>query len=161
VPDPGIGQLPAFLGPPHGVGEAQVGVADHAEHVRDPERDQRLHQHVRHRPHVRRGGGQADVDPRPPAGLPRRRPPRRKPLRRPAGQRVVVIPVPGTAQPAVLDRALAQRAALMRAPVLQRGQSRAAPGERDRAAVYGNAADPALSRDVYRIDPVPAASSHA
>jgi hypothetical protein len=50
---------------------------------------------------------------------------------------------------------------LMRAPVLQRAQPRAVPGERDRAAVYGNAADPALGRDVYRIDPVPSASSHA
>jgi len=49
----------------------------------------------------------------------------------------------------------------MRAPVLQRAQSRAAPGERDRAAIYGNAADPALGRDVYRIDPVPAAGSRA
>jgi hypothetical protein len=48
----------------------------------------------------------------------------------------------------------------MRAPVLQRAQPRVAPGERDRAAVDGNAADPALGRDVYRIDPVPAASSY-
>jgi hypothetical protein len=38
----------------------------------------------------------------------------------------------------------------MRAPVLQHAQPCAAPGERDRAANYGNAADPALGRDVYR-----------
>jgi hypothetical protein len=48
----------------------------------------------------------------------------------------------------------------MRAPVLQRAEPHAAPGERDRAAVDGSAADPALGRDVGRIDPVPAAVSH-
>ncbi|HET9975550.1 MAG TPA: hypothetical protein VFQ68_45495 [Streptosporangiaceae bacterium] len=68
--------------------------------------------------------------------------------------------MPGTAQPAVLDRALAKRPALMRAPVLQRAQRRAAPGERDRAAVHRNAANPALGQDIGRIDPVPAGSSH-
>jgi hypothetical protein len=83
-----------------------------------------------------------------------------KAFRRPPGQRVVVVAVPWAAQPAVLDRALAERAALMRAPVLQRAQPRPAPSQRDRAAVYGNAADPALGRDVHRIDPVPAASFH-
>ena len=49
----------------------------------------------------------------------------------------------------------------MRAPVLQRAQPRAAPGQRDRAAVHGDTADPALGRDVHRVDPVPAACVHA
>ena len=62
MPDPDIGQLAAFLGAPHRVGEAQVGVADHAEYVRDPERDQRLDQHVGDGPRLRRGGGKAHVD---------------------------------------------------------------------------------------------------
>ena len=62
MPDPDIGQLPAFPGSPHGVGEAQVGVADHAEHVRDPERDQRLDQHVADRAGARRRGRNAHVD---------------------------------------------------------------------------------------------------
>src|SRR6516164_5340242 len=73
-----------------------------------------------------RGRGQADVDPVRPFGHLIGGRPVGKALRRPAGQRVVVIPVPGTAQPAVLDRALAERTALMRAPVLQRAQPRAA-----------------------------------
>jgi energy-coupling factor transporter ATP-binding protein EcfA2 len=36
-----------------------------------------------------------------------------------------------------------------------------AVGQRDRAAVYGSAADPAPGRDACRINPVPAPSSHA
>ena len=49
-----------------------------------------------------------------------------EPGRRRAGRRVVVVAVPRAAQQAVLDRALAQRAALVRAVVVQRAR----PGRR-------------------------------
>ncbi len=63
--------------------------------------------------------------------------------------------------PAVLDRALAERTALMLAPVLQRAQPAAASGQRDCAAVHSDTADPALGRHVHRVDPVPAIGVHA
>jgi hypothetical protein len=59
---------------------------------------------------------------------------------------------PSAAKEAAPSCWIPQRAALVRAPVLERAQPCTAPGERDRSAVYGNAADPALGRDVYRID---------
>ena len=46
VPDADVAQLAAFLGAAQRVGETEIGVADHAEDVRDAERDQRLDQHV-------------------------------------------------------------------------------------------------------------------
>ncbi len=55
-----------------------------------------------------------------------------------------VIPVPRAAQPALLDRALTERAALMRAPVLQRAQLPAAPRQRHRPAARRDTADPSL-----------------
>src|SRR6185437_3101827 len=60
---------------------------------------------------------------RPPVRPPHRRPPRQRNPLAAAGERVVVVSVPGTSQPAVLDRALAKRAALMRASVRETSQA--------------------------------------
>ena len=46
VPDADVGQLAALLGPAQRVGEAEVGVPDHAEDVRHAVRDQGLDEHV-------------------------------------------------------------------------------------------------------------------
>ena len=55
-------EVAALLGVAHRVGEAEVGVADHAEHVRDAPREHRLDHHVGDRARVRLLGRQRDVD---------------------------------------------------------------------------------------------------
>lgn len=72
----------------------------------------------------------------------------REPLRLQTGQRVVVVPVPRAAQQPLFDRALPQRAALVRTPVLQRTQPSPAPRHRDAATVDDDAADPSLGRHI-------------
>src|SRR6185312_4616641 len=80
-----------------------------------------------------------------------------EPFRRLPGDRVVVVPVPGATQQTLLDRAFAQRAALVRAFVLQRAEPRPAAGERDAPPVDDDAADPPVRRYVVLVHPVPVA----
>ena len=61
--DTDVGDLAAVLRPAQGIGEPQVGMPDHAEHVPDAERDQGFHQHVGDRPGRHRDLGQRDIDP--------------------------------------------------------------------------------------------------
>ena len=72
-----------------------------------------------------------------------------------AGQRVVVVAVPRAPQPAVLDRPLADRSALVGAAVLQRAEPAAAPGQRHRPAVHDGAPDSAFVGHVGLLDAVP------
>nr|WP_228521576.1 hypothetical protein [Nocardioides islandensis] len=155
VPDPDVPQLAALLGPAHRVGDAQVRVADHAEDGVHPVRDQGLDDRVADGAAASVVGGQRDV--RAVLALLRvvRRDRVREALRRLAGARVVVVPVPRAAQPAVLDRALTDRAPLVRAAVLQCPEPAGTTGERDGAAVDDGAGDPALGGYVVAVDPVP------
>ncbi|NYD32424.1 hypothetical protein BJ958_003970 [Nocardioides kongjuensis] len=141
VADADVAHLSPLLGPAQGVGEAEVGVADHPEDRVHPVRDQRLDEDVgdgavscgRDRePHVGPVAALVDVV---------RRDGVAEALRRLAAGGVVVVAVPGTAQPAVLDGPLADGSSLVGAPVLQRPQPPAAPGQRD-----GPSVDPPTSR---------------
>ena len=131
VADPDVGQ-PAGLGrPAQGVGQAEVRVADHAEHRLEPPVAQRAHQLVHERrrlflgghlhPQPVRpfldgiGGGGVDETGR---GLPV------------AG--VVLVGVPGADQPAVVDLPVTQRPALMRAPVVERAVPLGGAGQAQR-----------------------------
>jgi hypothetical protein len=67
---------------------------------------------------------------------------------RAAGERVVVVAVPGAAKEAVLDRALAQRPALMRTPVVQRRPFALIVDQRDLLETGVNGRDPALGKVV-------------
>jgi hypothetical protein len=156
VPDADVGEFAAGLGPTQRVGEPQVGVADHAEHVPHAPGDQRLHQDVadraylcpwRRQLHVAGVGPFVDLVGGGRVGEARRRF---------AGGRVVVVAVPGAAQPSVLDRPLAQRPALVWAAVLQRRQPAAATGQRDATAVHHRGAYATVRREVGRFEPVPA-----
>ena len=129
-------EVAALLGAAHRVGEPEVGVADHAEHVGDAPRDHRLDHHVGDRARVRCGDvGQRDVDA---VGAHLDREARGRvgeARRRAAGERVVVVAVPRAAQQPVLDRALAERAALVRAVVVERAVR--APSQRVSARLRG------------------------
>ena len=148
VADADEADLAAILGPAQRVGEAEVGVADHAEDRVDAMGDESLDEDVGHRPRrpgqvgksdVRAVGALIDLIGRHGVGeVPGRL----------ARHRVVVIAVPRAAQEALLDRALAERAALVRALVLERPEPCAASSERDGAAVDDDAADPSLVRHV-------------
>ena len=120
VADADVGELSPGLGTSHGVGEAQVGVPDHAEHVGDAPGDERLDHHVGDGPlvrgawrqrHVDAVGTLLDVEARGGVG---------EALRRLTGDRVVVVAVPRATQQAVLDRPLTERPTLVRAVVVQR-----------------------------------------
>ncbi len=159
VPNADVAQLAAGFGAPQRLGEPQVGVPDHAEDRVDPPRDERLHQHVGHRSRAVGDRGQLDVG-AVGALLDRVRRGRVGEARgRAPGGRAVVVAVPRAAQPAVLDRALAERAALVRAVVVQRADAPAAAGEGHRAAVHDRGADPALVGDL--IEAVPGAGHRA
>ena len=155
VADPDIRQLAALLGPAHRLGEPEIRVPDHAEHVRDAVRHQRLHEHVGDGAHGLGAGRQPhedavvallDVVGHHAVG---------EPGGRPAGQRVVVVAVPRAAQPPVLDRTLPQRAALVRAAVVERAELDAAAGQGDGPAADHHAAHPPVAGHVNRVNPVP------
>jgi hypothetical protein len=160
VADADVGQLAALLGLTEGVRQAEVGVADHAEHGGHAPVDQGLRHQVADRGGVDgrllhrdvdavvalldRVGGHAVVVG---AG-------------RPAAQRVEVPAVPGAAQPAVaglvaLDAALAQRPALVRAGVLECPDLALVPGQRDRLAASLHREHAALARLAGHGDLVP------
>jgi len=126
------------------VGEPEVGVTDHAEHVRDPPRHHRLHHHVGHRARVRFVGRQAHVH-AVVAYLDREA--RRRVSeagRRRSGERVVVVPVPGATEPAVLDGALPERSALVGAAVVEGAERLAHVGEHDGPPAERDRAHPTL-----------------
>src|SRR5262249_23658037 len=79
----------------------------------------------------------------------------REPLRRPATDRIVVIAMPRTAQPSVLDRPFPQRTALMRTAVVQRAQPRAAPGQRDATPVHHRGMYPPVVGYLCRVHLMP------
>src|SRR6185437_12121315 len=60
VADADVGELAAFLGAAHGLGEAEVGVPDHTEHVRHPVRDEGLDENVGGRARMRYERGDPD-----------------------------------------------------------------------------------------------------
>ena len=112
---------------PDGVGEPEVGMADHTEDALHPPVDQGLGDDIRYRPLVRRFGLKPDKDflaaqfnrVRPLAGV-------FMSARRGAGQRIEIPAVPGTPDPAFsldanLDRAFAERPALVWAVIVHRG----------------------------------------
>jgi hypothetical protein len=70
-------------------------------------------------------------------------------------ERVVVVAVPRAPQQALLDRALAQRATLVRAAVLQRAQTSATPGEGHRTTIDDGSPDSPLVRDVDVLEAMP------
>jgi hypothetical protein len=136
-----------------GVGETEVGVADHAEHVRDAPVDHRLGHEVGDRVDVRRI---LDADEHlAVTDLERVR--RRLVVEagRGARERAVVIAVPRAAQQAVLDRALAERAALVRAVVVQRGELPVVVDERDALVPGSDGGDPAFRELVGGEDAMP------
>ncbi len=155
VADADVPQLATLLGPAHRVGEAEVGVADHAEHGVDTVGHQGLDDRVADGPATRLVGRQPDVH----AVLALldavRRHRVREAFRWPSGPGVVVVAVPRAAQPAVLDRALADGPALVRAPVLQRSDPSAAASQGDRAAVDDRGRDAPFRRHVLGLDPMP------
>ena len=61
--DADVGDLAALLGPAQGIGESEVGMPDHAEHVPDAEGDQGFDQHVGDRPGRHRDLGQRHIHP--------------------------------------------------------------------------------------------------
>ena len=146
---------PRFLAAAHRVGEAQVGVPDHAEHVRDTPVHHRLDHDVGDG--ARRVGFvlEADVD-AVVAHLDREA--RRgvaETRRGSAGERVVVVPVPRAPEHALLDRALAEWSALVRAVVVERAVSVADARQREGAGAGGDGADPTVLQVVEFGDLVP------
>ena len=154
VADADVGELAVGLPPPDRVGEPEVRVADHAEHVPDPPVDHRPGHHVgdgldvRGRrldadedlavAHLERIGGRLVLEA---GGLP--------------GQRAVVEAVPGTAQQPVLDRALAEGPALMRAVVVEGAELALVVNEGDALEARVNGGHAALGQLILGQHPVP------
>ena len=146
----------ALLGlPADGVGQAQVRVADDPEDVPDVPVDQRLDDDVRDRAFVWLWRRKADVDPvgalldgigsdAVVVGA-----------RRLAGQRIEIPAVPGTAQPAGLDRSLPEGAALMGTRVLEGGVLAPVVGQRNGRVPTRDGGDAARRKLVLRRRPVP------
>ena len=153
VADADVGEPPGLLLAAQRVGEAEVGVPDHAEDVLDAPVDHRLGHQVRDGRDVRvvlhadehlavadleRIGRRLVVE----AG-------------RGAVERAVVKPVPRAAQQPVLDRALAERAALVRAVVVERGELPVVVDERDALVTGRDGRDATFRQLVGCQDPVP------
>ncbi len=145
VPDPVVAQTPLGLLAPEGVGQPQVGVADHAEHVAHAPGDHRLGHHVGHgalvlrlllEGHVHAVVALLDVE-----GLHAV-----VEAGRLARERVVVPAVPGAAQQAVLDGAFAQRAALVRALVVEGAELALDARHADRLQAAGDGLDASLGQ---------------
>jgi hypothetical protein len=155
VADADVGDLAALLCTTQRIGEAEVGVTHHPEHVRDAECHEGLDQDVADGADLRRHIGQLDEN-AVSAFLDRVA---RHSVAESGGRqtrdRVVVIAVPRAAQQTLLDRALAERATLVRTVIVQRTQPLATAGKRNGAPVHLDAADPTLGRDVALVHPVP------
>jgi len=138
-------QLPVLLAAAQRVGEAEVRVADHSEHVLDAPVDHGARHDVGHRllvgvllddpdedlavADLERVGDRLVVE-----------------ARALAVERAIVEAVPRAAQQAVLDRALAERSALVRAVVVQRRELPVVVDERDRLVPGGDRRDTALGK---------------
>jgi hypothetical protein len=155
VADAEEAEVAAFFGNTHCVGEAEVRVADHAEHGCHAPIDHRLDKHIGHGAHAWRVGRNLDVDAvvadldgercdliSVAAG-------------RLAGAGVVVVAVPGAPQPALLDRAFAKGAALVRAFVVDRSVSAVVVRHSEGPAANGDRGDSAFWEFVGIEDPVP------
>ena len=81
--------------------------------------------------------------------------------RRAPGQRAVVEAVPRAAQQPVLDRALAERAALVRAAVVERAVLAVVVGERHGPMARDDGAHAALGQLLHAGDAMPAQLGHA
>ena len=153
VADADVGEPAGLLLAAQRVGEPEVGVADHPEHV--------LHPPVHHRLRHQVGDGR-DV----PLGLDPDEHLAVADLERVgdrlvvvagglAVERAVVVAVPGAAQQAVLDRSLAERPALVRAVVVERRELPVVVHQRDALVARGDGRDPALRQLGFREHPVP------
>lgn len=135
MPDADVAQLPAGLGTPDCFSEAEIGVSHHPEHCVDAPGEEGLDHRIRYRT-----GPFDQVGKRYPT-LPvilydgERLGCVAEVARWRAGDRVVVVAVPGTAQQAVLDGTFAQRATLMRTVIGQGAELSAAAGHGDAASV--------------------------
>jgi hypothetical protein len=155
VTDADEGELAALLGLAHGVREPEVRVADHAEHVGETPRHERLHDDVGDRA-LRLGIGWqrgvdtvvADLDAEAGRGVGEAR-------RWLARHGRVVVAVPRASQPTVLDRALAEWAALVRAGVVETAVGAVVMGDGEGPAADGDGGDAALRQLVEPEDAVP------
>ena len=156
VTDPHEGHLSRFFPPSDGVGEPEVGVPHHPPHPADPPVDQGFRHQVGHRLHMQLILGQPDID----AILPHLHLVDLDPVVVPAGglsgERMEVPAVPGAAQPAVLDGALAERPALVRALVVQRGIDALVARHAHGLAAAADGLHAALGQLVGSEDPEPA-----
>ncbi len=155
VADADEGQFAAGLSAAHRVGEAEVGVADHAKDMGHAPGDQRLDDHIADRALVHRHIGEVDPD----SVVTHFG---RKACRcigkrwwRVACQRVVVVTVPRAAQHPAFDRPLSEGSALVRAPIVECTVRPADSGQRQRPATDGHRRDTAVLDHIAVGDPAP------
>lgn len=155
VADADVGELAAFLGAAHGVGEAQIGVADHAEHVGEAVVDQRLHDRVGHRAGRRYGLGHLHIQSRIILAHFVGRDAVVESGGRLAADGIEVVAVPGAAQPPVLDGPLSQRPALVRAVIGQGPEPIPAPAQGDAVPAHRHGPHPPLPGLILRCHAIP------
>ena len=143
-----------------GVGQPEVGVPDHAEDVPDAPGDHGLDHHVGDRARVGRQRLDADVDAVVADLDGVRRDLVGELARRAPGQRAVVEAVPRAAQQPVLDRALAEWAALVRAAIVERAVLAVVVGERHGPMARDNRAHAALGQLLHPGDAMPCQLGH-
>jgi len=80
--------------------------------------------------------------------------------RRHAGDRVVVVAVPRAPEQALLDGPLTQRAALVRAAVLQSAETPATARQGHRTTIDDGSANPALVGNICLLEAVPGGPGH-
>ena len=161
VADADVLELAGLDAAADGVGQAEVGVPDHAEDVPDAPGDHGLDHHVGDRARVRPERLDADVDAVVADLDGVRRDLVGELARRAPGQRAVVEAVPRAAQQPVLDRALAERAALVRAAVVERAVLAVVVGERHGPVARDNGAHAALGQLLHAGDAMPGQLGHA
>ena len=126
-------QVPGALGSMHGIGEAEIRVTNHPEHVSDPPSHHGLDHDVRHGAFVRQWRFNLDVhavtahfDWK--TGRPITEARGRFPV-----ERVVVVAVPGAAQPPPLDRSFTEWATLVGTVVVEGSVAAATVSQRQAA----------------------------
>ncbi len=155
VADPHVGDVAAQFGLSECIGKPQIRVTHHPEHVGHTPGDEGLHHDIGGAAGFLGTRGQPNEHPVAPdlGGETRGR--IGEPLGGFAGEWVVVVAVPGTTQPAVLDGTLTQGAALVRAAVVQRAVLVAAARERQRPAIDGDGAHPSVGQLIEVRNAVP------
>ncbi len=118
--DPYVGESPVCLGVPEGVGQAEIGVADHPEHGVDPPVRHDV-DHLVHEGDAPLDHRKPDVEPVIPFFHRERTGGVGESRRRLARRGVVLVPVPRAQQVSRIgiDLAFAERAALMRAAIVE------------------------------------------